>query len=298
MGLRIDGRNTLLGGTTSAARNVISGNFADGVLIIESGAMPSDGNVVQGNYIGLDAAGSLDLGNVDHGVLIGNAPGNTIGSATSGGGNVISGNGSPLTGGHGIELTSAGNSVLGNLIGTNAAGSAAVGNGGNGLLISAANSCIGGSIVSAVCTLVSGGRNVISGNFSMGVELLDSGATSNTLAGNYIGTTAAGNADLGNVVHGVFINGAPGNTIGGTTALARNVISGNDNAGVLINSANATDNLVLGNFIGTNCRRHRRPREPVRWCSHHRLGQQQHDRRRSRRAQRTRSPSTTRTVLS
>jgi hypothetical protein len=87
----------------------------------------------------------------------------------------------------------------------------------------------------------------------MGLELLDTGATGNTVIGNYVGTTASGNADLGNVVHGVFINGAPGNTIGGSAGtLTRNVISGNDDAGVLINSANAMNNSVLGNFIGTD----------------------------------------------
>ena len=254
-GIRIDGRNTLVGGTLPAARNVISGNVADGVLIIEQGGLPSDGNVVQGNYIGLDASGSTDLGNGDHGILIGGAPGNIVGSTSSGGRNVISGNGSGVTGGHGIEITSSGgpgNTVLGNYIGTDAAGSGAVGNGGNGLLISAANSCIGGSIASAVCTSVSGGRNVISGNLSMGVELLDTGATANVVVANYIGTNAAGTADLGNFVHGVFINGAPGNTIGGTSVLARNVISGNDDAGLLINTANATGNVVRGNYIGTD----------------------------------------------
>lgn len=254
-GIRIDGRNTLVGGTVAAARNVISGNVADGILIIESGGLPSDGNVVQGNYIGLEANGSLDLGNGDHGILIGGAPGNIVGSTTSGGRNVISGNGSGITGGHGIEITSSGgpgNTVLGNYIGTDAAGSSAVGNGGNGLLISAANSCIGGSIVSAVCTPVSGGRNVISGNLSMGVELLDTGATANVVVANYIGTNAAGAAELGNAVHGVFINGAPSNTIGGTTVLARNVISGNDGAGVLINTGNATGNVIRGNYIGTD----------------------------------------------
>ena len=43
---------------------------------------------------------------------------------------------------------------------------------------------------------------------------------------------------------------ATGNRIGGTTAAARNLISGNS-IGVLLNEG-ATDNLVIGNFIGTD----------------------------------------------
>ncbi len=259
-GVYVDGaRNSIIGGSGGGAKNVISANGAQfvtaGITIVQSGGAPADGNVVQGNYIGVDVNGSIDLGNSGAGILIAGAPGNTIGGTTSGAGNVISGNGSLLTGGHGIEIAlsgATGNAVQGNYIGTNAAGTGAVGNGGNGLLITGANNCIGGAIISSVCTPVSGGRNVISGNVSMGVEILDTGATGNVVVGNYIGTAASGNADLGNTVHGVFINGAPNNIIGGTAALARNVISGNDDAGVLINSSGATGNAVRGNYIGTD----------------------------------------------
>ena len=45
-------------------------------------------------------------------------------------------------------------------------------------------------------------------------------------------------------------SGASGNTIGGTTAAARNIISANAYSGVEIDDAN--DNLVEGDFIGTD----------------------------------------------
>ena len=48
------------------------------------------------------------------------------------------------------------------------------------------------------------------------------------------------------------IASARGNTIGGTTAGARNVISGNNQSGVRIDGNGATGNLVQGNFIGTD----------------------------------------------
>src|SRR5262249_657476 len=71
----------------------------------------------------------------------------------------------------------------------------------------------------------------------------------NQVVGNYIGTNAAGSGGLGNG-SGVEIVSAD-NTVGGLTATAGNVISGNINDGVLIDHR-ATGVQVLGNFIGTN----------------------------------------------
>ena len=51
---------------------------------------------------------------------------------------------------------------------------------------------------------------------------------------------------------GIAIDSASGNTIGGTAAGARNVISGNACGGLVINNAPASGNLVQGNFIGTD----------------------------------------------
>src|SRR5207248_1004230 len=84
-----------------------------------------------------------------------------------------------------------------------------------------------------------------------GLDLAGSAATANTVAGNFIGTDAAGTASLGNVGNGVQISG-PGNTLGGSTAAARNIISANGTIGVYVAGANATGNLVTGNFIGTD----------------------------------------------
>src|SRR4030042_768370 len=62
-------------------------------------------------------------------------------------------------------------------------------------------------------------RNVISGNGSHGVYINGSGTDGNYVKGNYIGTDAAGTADLGNSNAGVYIYDAPNNTIGGTTGI-------------------------------------------------------------------------------
>ncbi len=57
---------------------------------------------------------------------------------------------------------------------------------------------------------------------------------------------------MGNAGDGINVDGAADNTIGGTIPAARNIISGNTNAGVYLNGADTTGNVVAGNFIGTN----------------------------------------------
>lgn len=230
-----------IGGTTAAARNVISGNDGVGVSISGAGAT---GNRVQGNYLGTDASGTADLGNAIHGVSVQNAADNTIGGTAVGAGNIISGNDSSGLTFEGSGAT--GNVAKGNYIGTDVTGTVALGNVFHGVHISNAPSNIVGGTTAAA-------RNIISGSGAGGVSLQDSGTTGNVVLGNYIGTDVTGTAGLGNAsVGGVSINDAPSNTIGGTTVGARNVISGNDGPGIKIEGSGATGNLVQGNFIGTD----------------------------------------------
>jgi len=99
--------------------------------------------------------------------------------------------------------------------------------------------------------------NVINTNIRYGVELRDD-ATGNRLAGNLIGLTFDGLEDAGNVDCGVVIyNGAHNNLIGTngdgiSDDLERNVISGNDGGGVIIAGASVDQNVVAGNYIGTD----------------------------------------------
>ena len=129
-----------------------------------------------------------------------------------------------------------GNDIEGNFIGTDVTGTAPAANS-IGVAIDTDNNTIGGTLA--------GARNVISGNNFDGVVIFQ-GATGNVVHGNLIGTDASGTADLGNRI-GVRVDGT-GNTVGGTVAGARNVISDNDTSGVEIRTGNA----VQGNFIGTD----------------------------------------------
>ena len=87
------------------------------------------------------------------------------------------------------------------------------------------------------------------------IKITGAGATSNTIAGNYIGTNFSGTTASAATYnsYGIGIeNGAPSNTIGGTTAADRNIISGNSWYGILIDGAGTNSNQVKGNYIGTN----------------------------------------------
>ena len=145
-------------------------------------------------------------------------------------------------GGFGILLESNGNLIIGNFIGTDPNGTVARANQVGVHAIDSSQNTIGGTAV--------GARNVISGNIGAGVSI-DPGATNNVVLGNFIGTDATGERAVPNSANGVLIDGSSNNTIGGTAVGARNVISGNIGAGVSIDPG-ATNNVVLGNFIGTD----------------------------------------------
>jgi hypothetical protein len=122
--------NNLIGGTTPAARNLISANTGllstDGILFASGTGL---NNVVQGNLIGTDRSGTKALHNGSTGVEIG-TDGNTVGGAASGAGNVISGNT--------VCINVRGNKTViqNNAIGTDPSGTLNVGNTDSGIGVS------------------------------------------------------------------------------------------------------------------------------------------------------------------
>ena len=248
-GIYIDNMSSFntIGGTTSAERNIISGNSLYGVLISGSG---TNSNVIMGNYIGLKSDGATALPNSYYGIAIQNgSQSNTIGGAASGARNVISGN---LYEGIWLSGTSVNNNVIkGNYIGINAAGAAALPNNLSGIGINsgAQSNTIGGS--------GAGEGNVISGNNQYGIYITGYNANGNIVKGNYIGTNAAGSAAVANVYNGIYVySGAKSNIIGGTAAGEGNVIAYNGSSSykdnVKIDGLLATFNKILRNSI-YNC---------------------------------------------
>ncbi len=145
--------------------------------------------------------------------------------------------------GVGVELKSANNVVAGNYIGTDSNGTVRRGNGGQGVLIEGHDNIIGGTAAND--------RNIISANGGRGIHINGLNADRNVVQGNYVGLTADGTTGLGNSFAGIRIDLGANNRIGGATADARNVIGNNGFWGVRISGANATNNVVEGNYIGT-----------------------------------------------
>jgi len=215
-----------IGGATAAERNVFSGNGSDG-LAIQSG---SSGVIIRGNYFGLSASGTANIGNAGTGISDAGT-GTIIGGTAVGEGNVVSGNSH-----YGLNLAGEGTSALGNRVGTNAAGTAAIGNVYGGIGTYGSNISIGGT--------VNGSGNVISGNSGNGIYI---GAGSNlAIRRNYIGTDANGLLPIGNGAYAIRADAAPGTQIG--TPGNGNVISGNGRGIVL--GYDASGYFVRGNIIG------------------------------------------------
>lgn len=222
---------------TLADRNIISGNGANGILSVNQNVKFQ----IQGNYIGTNAGGTADLGNVLNGIKISGVtnvgPTNLlVGGAAAVEGNVISGNN-----GYGVETSDASSYIYGNRIGTNASGTAAIGNSLDGVRLYGSDSYVGGSNA--------GEGNLISGNVN-GVTL-EVGANLARIEGNKIGTNLAGTSAIPNTGNGVSVrsNSVGIGFINNTPSV--NIIGGNGANGILVTGA-ANGVRIFNNYIGTN----------------------------------------------
>jgi hypothetical protein len=227
-----------IGGTNAGAGNVISGNGSAGILL--EGV---SNNVVQGNYLGLNAAGTAAVSNADAGIyVVAGASSNVIGGSGTGARNVISGNFN-----YGIFVSDPGTGnliVQGNYIGTDVHGTNAVANGfsGIGIWSNADNILVGGTNA--------GAPNLISGNDN-GISIGGPGVYGVQIFGNYIGTASNGVTALPNTGDGVYLEqGVQSITVGGSLAGQRNLISGNGGDGVHLYGSGTAFNTIQGNYIG------------------------------------------------
>ena len=212
-----------IGGIAAGARNIISGNGGDGIVLATEHLQ----NLVSNNYIGTDVSGARALGNAGNGIGI---PQNDAGGVISG--NVISANG-----GHGV-FDSAGSplvDVLDNRIGTDSTGTEALGNVGSGIQFIGSGWLVAGNVVSA--------------NREHGVVVSN---VEHLVQGNRIGTDITGTTALGNLGDGVHLRDI-GNTIGGADSDAGNVIAFNGGAGVRNSSVpGLIPTAILSNAIFSN----------------------------------------------
>jgi CSLREA domain-containing protein len=229
---------------SATIRGLVINQFPDRGIELRTGGA----NVIEGNYIGTDATGTVQLGN-GYGVEIRlGSNGNTIGGTTPGARNLLSGSLSQ----DGVYIREAGtnsNTIQGNFIGTDVTGTADLGNNDRGVHIDngASFNTIGGIVPEA--------RNIISGNDSDGIHVADFsalGTTGNVIQGNYIGTDVTGALPLKNDQHGVHLGNVTNTSIGGSADGAGNVIAHNQARGIYIGPTALTGNSFLRNSIHSN----------------------------------------------
>jgi parallel beta-helix repeat protein len=216
-GVIVNGAFATIGGTTAAARNLISGNVGDGVFVeYNLSGSCNCGVSVEGNFIGTTASGQAALGNGTG--IFGGQPFQLF--VTN---NVISGN---LD--EGVDIYNGENDqVTGNTIGVAASGSGALGNG------------RGVAFINDEFSVVIG--NLIGSNRGAGVAL--SGALQNTsVEDNTIQQNGADGIDLENYASN-GVPGAPGGLIRGNT------IAHNSGTAVFVFGS---DNEISGNTIAYN----------------------------------------------
>jgi hypothetical protein len=231
-GLIISGSNCVIRGLS------ITGCLSGSDLFQSAGRgilfYAGNGNVIEGNFIGVNPDGVTARGNFIGVDVVGGS--SIIGGADPAARNVISGNGV------GIQIERPGTLVQGNYIGTDATGTRAVGNG-DGILVGASDAVVGGT--------APGSGNLISGNTSAGISLggevgphVTGYADRSLVQGNFIGTKADGVGPLGNGL-GVSIFRSSNCTIGGLDPGAGNVIAFDD-IGVGVDE---TGHRILSNSI-------------------------------------------------
>jgi parallel beta-helix repeat protein len=249
-GVYVSSSRNLIGlndsGASGVVANVISGNWADGMVLAGS-----SGNTVVANRIGTNAAGTSAIANHGDGIWItrrsrGNEIGGTAFVDTATGktnnptgskgtvtpvfvvpplGNLISGN---RSNGVLIDAGSRSNALNGNFIGTTADGDGALGNAGNGVWIDRApdNSLVGCKFVNNPFVYY----NVVSGNGRSGLRVTSSDKV--TVQGNFFGVGANNTAIVKNRLDGIRVDGTSANTqVGGVIPLG-NVSAGNGRNGI------------------------------------------------------------------
>ena len=231
----------------SRVRGLVINRFNNSGIVLDK----NGNNLIDGNFIGTDSSGTLSRGNLGNGINLIGGSNNLIGGTTGAAANLVSANAFPGIALGGTNVSQ--NLVQGNFVGVDSHGTSALPNEGAGVLLGgvsgtnntvASNNTVGGT--------AAGAGNLISGNDGSGVEVNNKDSNGNLVQRNFVGTNISGTAALPNTGAGVQIKNGSLNIVGGTTAGAVNLISGNTGIGVFVGEIGATENRIQGNFIGTD----------------------------------------------
>ena len=202
----VGGSGHTIGGSAPAARNLLA---ACQEAVSVTGA--ASGNTIEGNLMGLTAAGDALLtpacNSTTYTISL-TGTGHTVRN------NVVAG------GSNGLNVSGSGDTFLGNFIGTDVTGTVPFGPDEHGFAVDGTNHVIGG-------TGPEDGNIVAGAGFYNGLELSGSG---HIVYGNFIGTDRTGTIDLGNLHAGIVGIGSD-LTIGGTSPGQGNTIAFNSKSG-------------------------------------------------------------------
>jgi hypothetical protein len=228
-GVSLRGTGNRVGGTTAAERNILSTVEVSGV-----------GDVLEGNYVGVDPSGAGAFNPYGGGVTMVYGHDNVVGGDAPGAGNVISGNATPGVVVGELATASSHNAVIGNRIGTTATGDAKLPNAGAGIVVHSAD---GTRIVG----------NLIAGNAGPGIWLAGGNSTHTVIQDDTIGTAADRTTLLGNDGDGILFDFAGSADVVSTDLAAPTVIAGN--GGIAIHNRGGLIHLgrvrAFGNAQGT-----------------------------------------------
>ena len=245
-GLNINASNTTISG-------LIVNNFRSGIR----GSTVRDSAFIWGNYIGSSPDGLTGEGNSSEGISLQRFTSSFIGTNGDDTNDENEGN-LVVDNNQGIQIRNTEDVLIaGNVVGLDKNTAAPLGNRFNGIFIRDATGVnVVGYNDNSSGALASNFRNVSSGNGNDGLRVLNS--DNQIISNNHFGTDISGIVALGNRNFGIQVQGSSSNNIIGTDSdgnadtVEGNLISGNG-AGIRLQvNGTGSDNLIMGNYIGTD----------------------------------------------
>lgn len=212
----------LTGDASTISGNVISGNSGFGIDVTGN-----DHRIIS-NVVGLDRAGTIDVGNGASGIRI------------AGDTNLIENNLVSRNSRNGVLIASGdGNELYANKIGTAMNGRDRLGNLDHGIVVASGTGTVIGNINEG---------NTVSGNLGSGI-VLEQSSTGTLILANNIGADSNGDDGPFNIESGIFIDGSSNNEIGSISMDTGNIIRDNE-IGVTVTGSGVRNTIRYNKIFG------------------------------------------------
>jgi len=256
--IELSANTTSFDGLTIRADNTtVSGLIINAFRTGINGTTTEENAFIWGNYIGSTSDGTMAMGNSSVGINLQRFTNSYIGTNGDNFNDENEGN-LVVDNPQGIQIRNTSNVLIaGNIVGLDKTATYAIRNRFNGIYIRDAD---GVNVIGFNGDLADGQaynyRNISSGNGNDGLRILNS--DNQIVSNNYFGTNSDGTVAIGNTNYGVQLQGSSSNNIIGTDSDGdedvneRNLLSGNGSGIRLQVSGTGVDNLIMGNYIGTD----------------------------------------------